>query len=71
MSDEEMKALQNQENQTTETPEPAPAPEKPKAKTTRKTRKSVNLDEALKHRATGATGYRAYYHQLLKDKNRK
>lgn len=59
MTDEEMKALSEQADA-------------PQAKASgKKAKKTVKIDEALRNRATGATGYRAFYRQMMKDKGRK
>lgn len=59
---------------------PEPKPATTAKKTTRSsstkakkttTKAAINIDAALRNRATGMVGYRAYYHQLIKNKNRK
>lgn len=78
MTDEQTQGLQDQAIQDTSTGNQATQTESEvkqeevkvakKAKTTKAkaTKKAVNIDTQLRSRATIATGYRAYYHNLMK-----
>lgn len=70
MTDEQIKALQNEAAQAGDNAADAPTDtpaEKPK-KTTRTSRKAKNIDGELQAGSSFATGYRAYYHKMLKEK---
>lgn len=70
MAEEDKKLNQTpdapEDTQPQDAPQEEPKQDEPKAKKT--TKKAKKIDVELQSRSTGATGYRAFYHQMLKGK---